>query len=342
MSTVVQMQMGEDPVLYRPRYGNRDLEFKLLATNTRQPDVVAVGSSRILQFRSMFFNRNSHAFYNAAGPAWQLEHVIALVEGLEYTPQILIISLDHPWFNDAYPGDPFQPSLEPTSDFDHLFMVNRSVMQSFLEGESLDIGRMLERREPGYGGLALGLRAIRDGHGFRNDGSEQYGDFFVAQYLHPENERARHLSLLENGQDMYARGSEVSESALQQLEQLLRYCDEHGIYVIGFLPSYMPTLYQEMIAGGQHQYIEALPEQLEPLFANYGFAFFDFSDGAVLGATDDDFIDGWHASERINLRLYTETVRALPEVLSAYSDVERLESDDEGATNTFDVFGNQF
>ena len=342
LSQMVQMQMGDASILYRPRYGNRDPEFKLLATNTRQPDVVAVGSSRILQFRSMFFNRDTREFYNAAGPAWQLEHMIALVEGLEYAPRVLIISLDHPWFNDAYPGDPFQPSLEPTSDFDHIFMVNRSVMQAILNGEPLDIQAMLARREPGYGGLALGLRAIRDGHGFRNDGSEQYGDFFVAQYLHPENERARHLSLLENGQDMYARGTEVSESAIQELQTMLQYCEERGIYVIGFLPSYMPTLYQQMVAGGQHQYVELLPERLDPIFQSHGFAFFDFTDGAVLHATDGDFIDGWHASERMNLRLYTEMVRALPDVLGAYSDIQWLASTDANATDTFNVFGNQF
>lgn len=342
MSMIVQMQMGEDPVLYRPRYGNRDLEFKLLATNTRQPEIVAVGSSRILQFRSLFFNRDTSAFYNAAGPAWQLEHVVALVEGLEYAPRVLIVSLDQPWFNHAYPGDPFEPSLAPTSDFDHIFMVNRSVMQAMLEGQPLDIRQMLERREPAYGGLALGLRAIRDGHGFRNDGSEQYGDFFVARHLTPENERARHLSLLENGQDMYARGSEVSESALQQLDRFLQYCDERGIFVIGFLPSFMPALHQEMVAGGQHQYVEALPHHLEPLFQSHGFAFFDFTDGAALHATDGDFIDGWHASERINLRLYTEMARALPDVLGAYSDMEWLAATDASASDTFNVFGNQF
>lgn len=342
LSQVVQIQMGEEPVLYRPRFGNRDPEYKLLATNTRQPEVVAVGSSRILQFRSVFFNRNRQEFYNAAGPAWQLEHVIWLIENLNYAPRVLIVSLDHPWFNDAYPGDPFQPSLEPTSDFDHIFMVNRNVMQSILDGEPLDIREMLARREPGYGGLALGLRAIRDGHGFRNDGSEQYGDFFIARHLYPENERARHLSMLENGQDMYVRGSEVSESALEQVEALLQYCDERNIFVIGFLPSYMPTLYQQMIAGGQHQYVEALPERLAPLFENHGFAFFDFSNGSVLHATDGDFIDGWHASERMNLRLYTDMVRALPDLLGVYSDVSWLSSTDASAVDTFNVFGNQF
>jgi hypothetical protein len=342
LSRVVALQMGDEPVLYRPRYGNRDPQYKLLATNTRQPDVVAVGSSRVLQFRSMFFNRDRGNFYNAGGPAWQLEHVIHLVESLSYTPQVLILALDQPWFNEAYPGDPFEPSLEPSSDFDHIFMVNRSVMQSLLDGEPLDISRMLQRREPGYGGMALGLRAIRDGHGFRNDGSEQYGDFFVARFLYPENERARHLSLMENGQDMYARGSEVSQSALQQVERLLQYCDERGIFVIGFLPSYMPSLYQQMIAGGQHTYIERLPERLAPLFEQHSFAFFDFSDGSVLQASDGDFIDGWHASERMNLRLYTEMVRVFPGVLGSYSDLEWLEATDANAVDTFNLFGNQF
>jgi hypothetical protein len=342
LSSVVAMQMGDEPVLYRPRYGNRDPQFKLLSTNTRQPDVVAVGSSRVLQFRSPFFNRDRSSFYNAGGPAWQLDHVTHLVENLNYTPRVLILGLDQPWFNEAYPGDPFEPSLEPSSDFDHIFMVNRSVMQSLLDGEPLDFSRMLGRRDPGFGGMALGLRAIRDGHGFRNDGSEQYGDFFVARYLYPENERARHLSLMQNGQDMYARGREVSASALEQVERLLRYCDERGIFVIGFLPSYMPSLYQQMMAGGQHTYMAALPERLRPLFEQHGFAFFDFSDGSLLHATDGDFIDGWHASERMNLRLYTEMVRALPDLLSDYSDLEWLEETDANAIDTFNVFGSQF
>lgn len=341
LSSIVAQQMGGEPVLYRPRYGNRDPQFKLLATNTRQPEVVAVGSSRILQFRSAFFDRDRQNFYNAGGPAWQLDHVVHLVENLNYTPRVLILGLDQPWFNDAYPGDPFEPSLEPSSDFDHIFMVNRSVMQALLDGEPLDIARMLERRDPGYGGTALGLRAIRDGHGFRSDGSEQYGDFFVARYLYPENERARHISLMENGLDMYARGSAASETALDDLDRLLAYCQERGIFVIGVLPSYMPSLYQQMIAGGQHAYIEALPERLRPLFDRRGFALFDFSDGAALGASDGDFIDGWHASERMNLRLYTEIARALPERLGSYSDLAALEAIDASAVDTFDVFGNQ-
>ena len=335
---VIALQNGDDTVLYRPRYGNRDLQFKLLTANTRQPEVVAIGSSHILQFRGLFLNRDSHNFYNAGGPAWQLEHIEAFLNGLTYTPRILILSLDHPWFNDAYTGDPFAPSLEPTSDFDQIFMVNRSVLQTLLDGETLDVSRMLERREPGSGDLALGLRAIRDGHGFRNDGSEQYGDFLIAHFLYPENERARHLSLLENGQDMYARGDAVSETALSQLDALLQKCQQRGITVIGFLPPFMPTLYQQMIEGGHHSYVQQLPARLQALFEQRRGSFFDFSDSRTLGASDTDFFDGWHASERIYLRLYIQMLEALPNLLGSYSDLVFLEAADANATDTFNVF----
>ena len=67
------MQMSDDPILYRPRYGNRDLDFKVISANLRQPEVMTVGSSRVLQFRSLFFDKQPHAFYNGGAPAWTLD-----------------------------------------------------------------------------------------------------------------------------------------------------------------------------------------------------------------------------------------------------------------------------
>ncbi len=335
---VARMQMSDQPILYRPRYGNRDLEFKTLSANLRQPQIITVGSSRVLQFRSLFFDQQPSAFYNTGAPAWTLDQVRQLLQGLTFAPRVLIVGLDQPWFNDAYVPDVLP---DPVSDFTHLFQVNRSFLQDVLNGESFDIARYLGRVEPGHGGLALGLRAIRDGHGFRNDGSEQYGDFLVAHFLYPQNERQRHLDELRDGTEMYVYGDTVSQTRVQQLTDLLQWCQARGIFVIGFLPSFMPTLYQQMIADGNHSYVQKLDGVLAPLFAQYGDAFFDFSDSASLGATDDDFFDGWHASELINLRLYQQMLKALPDVLGQYSDPAVLQADDQGATDTFDVFGNR-
>lgn len=337
---VAEMQMGDAPVLFRPRYGNRDLDFKTLSANLRHPDILAAGSSRVLQFRSLFFNLQPRQFYNTGAPAWTLDQVQQLLGSLTYTPRVLILGIDQPWFNDAYVPDNDARIAEPqVTDFAHIFGVNRSFMQDVFAGEQFDLSRYLARVEPGFGGLALGLRAIRDGHGFRNDGSEQYGDFLIAHWLYPQNERQRHLDWLRDGQQMYVYGDTVSASRVAQLEATLQWAKDRGITVIGFLPSYMPTLYQQMIASGNHTYIEKLSAALEPLFARYDFPFFDFTDGAQLGAADNDYFDGWHASERIYLRLYSQMLAARPDLLSAYSDPAFLAAADASATDTFTVFG---
>ena len=335
---VARMQLSDEPILYRPRYGNRDLDFKVISANLRQPQVMTLGSSRVLQFRSLFFNQQPHAFYNGGAPAWTLDTVRQLLDRLTFAPKVLIIGLDQPWFDDAYVPDVLPDQV---SDFTHLFQVNRSLMQDVFAGQSFDIGRYLARVEPGHGGLALGLRAIRDGHGFRNDGSEQYGDFLVAHFLYPQNERQHHLDMLRDGQQMYVYGDTVSAKRVQQLTDLLIWCKARGITVIGFQPSFMPTLYQKLIADGNHTYVAKLDAALSPLFAQYGDFYFNFADSSKLGETDDDFFDGWHASEKINLRMYTQMLKALPNVLGMYSDPAVLQADDQGASNIFDVFGNR-
>ncbi|MCU0465866.1 MAG: hypothetical protein MUF38_15020, partial [Anaerolineae bacterium] len=45
LAWVVDAQHDDDLVLYRPRYGNRDQQFKLMAANARRAEVLAVGSS---------------------------------------------------------------------------------------------------------------------------------------------------------------------------------------------------------------------------------------------------------------------------------------------------------
>ncbi|MEO8394276.1 MAG: hypothetical protein ABI700_14895, partial [Chloroflexota bacterium] len=171
--------------------------------------------------------------------------------------------------------------------------------------------------------------------------SEQYGDFLVAHWLYPQNERQRHLDELRDGKDIYVYGDTVSAARLQQLATILAWCKARGITVIGFQPSFTPTLYQQMIADGKHTYFTKLDAAFTPLFAQYGDPYFNFADGAALGATDDDFFDGWHASEKINLRLYEQMLKALPDLLGQYSDPAVLQADDDGASNTFDVFSNR-
>jgi hypothetical protein len=344
LAWVVDAQHDDDLVLYRPRYGNRDQQFKLMAANARRAEVLAVGSSRILQFRAGFFNRAPEQFYNAAAPAWRLPQVINLIYGLDpqARPKVLILAIDPPWFNDAYTGDEFPVSA---TDVEHLLTVSRSAVQDFIsEGvytrPGFDPSAFWSRTEPGgSGGTALGLRAIRDGHGFRSDGSEQYGDFLIAGWLGQAQQRDNHSAWMRRGEQMYVYGETVSESSLAELDALLAFARQHDITVIGFLPSYAPDLWERMVRRGNHTYITALTPRLQALFDAHSFPFFDFSDGAVTGTRDDEFFDGWHASELGNLRLYRQMLVALPDILGEYSDESALRQRAESAASTWDVFG---
>lgn len=341
---VVAMQATDDNVLYRPQYGNRDQDFKWMSAAFRRPEVLAIGSSRILQFRAGFFTRNPDTFYNAAAPAWRLPQVAQLIYALppEALPKLLVISIDPPWFNDAYEGDVFPASV---ADFDNMMLVNRSLIQDILKGRDFsrtgfDTAAYWSRTEPGgSGGLALGLRAIRDGHGFRSDGSEQYGDFLIARWLGQDQQRAAHTQMMRRGEDMYVYGDTVSEVALADLAALLAYAEARGITVVGFLPSYAPTLWDEMTERGNHAYMTALTPRLQSLFDAHDFPFFDFSDGTSTDTRDDEFFDGWHASELSNLRLFVKMVEARPDLFSPYTDINALYDIAANATDTWAVFG---
>ncbi len=333
---VVEMQQSDTPVLFRPAYGNRDEQFKLLSANVNQPQVLVIGSSRVLQFREHFLTENPDAFYNAAAPAWQLDEISSLLFNLETIPPVILLGVDPVWFNEDYPGDPIVEP--PMSDYARIWRVNRTFIQELLDGETFDVPLLLRREEPGgSGGIALGLRAIRDGHGFRNDGSEQYGDFLVAQYLWPPNLRGHHMGLFERGEEMYTEGSVVSETRLAQLDQILQWAQENDVLLIGFSPPYMPTLWDELAVSERHTYIQQLLPILEQRFTAYGFPYYEYSDGADLGATDEDFFDGWHGSERVAAQIYINIARDIPE-LDALSNLDALQEIVDTASDTFRVF----
>jgi len=336
---VAAIQRDNPAVLYRPRFAPRDLPFKITSANARQAEIIALGSSRILQFRAGFFSRQPDAFYNAAAPGWTLDEVIEVFDALDPPPRVLLLAIDPPWFNADYHAPVIPP---PDDDFSALFAVNAAFLKDLLNGVPFDRpGWSLDnyRSRQSQGVPALGLRAIRDGHGFRGDGSEQYGDFLVAGWLDMTAARETHHVWLRERREMYIPGESVDAAALAALNGLLGRARDRGVTVIGFLPSYMPSLWDAMHADARFGYVRALQGVLPTLFAEQGFAFYDFSDGAALDTPDADFFDGWHAGERGNARLLAAMAAAQPDVLGAYVDPAALRSMADAAPDAWRVTG---
>ena len=103
--TVVRRQ-STDPrlVLHGPAYTNSAPYVKrqgLLAV--RAPEVVALGNSRVLQFRREFF-RPDVRFYNSGSAVVRLMHFRAFLEALprEVLPETLLIATDTSYFNTKF------------------------------------------------------------------------------------------------------------------------------------------------------------------------------------------------------------------------------------------------
>ncbi len=122
---------------------------------------------------------------------------------------------------------------------------------------------------------------------------------------------------------------------------MLQYCRDNGIQVIAYSPPFMPTIYQSMMASGNYTYLAKQSARLNDLVTRYGGSYFDFTDVAPLGLTDQDFYDGWHPLERVDLQIYVHMLDTLPDSLGRYSDPEFLRQASD-STALVTIFGNQF
>ena len=68
---VVNQQQSSEGIIYGTRQIEDILSYKLASYEWRQPDILILGSSRLLQFRSEFFNNDPGAVYNASGGGWR-------------------------------------------------------------------------------------------------------------------------------------------------------------------------------------------------------------------------------------------------------------------------------
>lgn len=157
---------------------SQSYHFKLAYLESRQPDIVVVGTSRALQFRREFVS--GVELFNAGGCVASLTDFTALVDGFAsgrfHPPSCVILVTDPWWFKEtasqraSWTGDPayedafFSP------------LAHRSAFLELLKGDRLARAEwpsvISQALQPGR--RRSGVRAFQQGVGFRADGSYQY------------------------------------------------------------------------------------------------------------------------------------------------------------------------
>lgn len=314
---LINKQNQSDDMLLGLGYNEQTVYYKLKNANDRKATVMALGTSRVMQFRGDFFLTS---FYNCGGAVkgHYDEYVNFLVNmDEEALPQYLIVGFDSWNFNERILHDDIY------LDFQEITKKNLS-KSSIVKRIGTDYFRgKWNMTDFVHGRNNIGFNGIFYGDGFRKDGSYCITESIVHPERAEDYEFKDTFQRIANGESGYEYGQEINRETLQCAERLLAYCESHDIIVIGVIPPYCPTALNQMEQSGKYEYLWKIAPNLERIFQDYHYELYDFTDIREIGCDDSYFVDGFHGSEVAYGKILYEISEQSP-ALRSYVDRDKL------------------
>jgi hypothetical protein len=338
LSLIVEAQRQDTPMLFGLMDDTLVYPYKVESVHNRQPDVLVIGTSRIYQIRADWFAHASERFFNGGSPGITLGEMYRQLEAInpETFPELVLIGLDQVRFiEDVHLGSLADSPRTTTFDFDDMLNGNNRAIRELFSGRA-ELSSVLERRDPFTGIEARGMAAIMNGNGYRNDGSMQIGVLLENPGV---TRRWRRIDMqeVERREGRFMPGYEISQESLNTVEAILALIEARGAVAVGFSPPFEPQTYLMLTTDGFHPYLDILGGELETVFAEHNFRYFDFTDPLSLNATSEEFMDSVHAGEIVHVRAVINMAQAAPEIFDPYVDLDSLQALAASATNPFDV-----
>ncbi len=303
---VIKIQnQKESRILFGRKYYSDTFYYKLKGAEVRSAKVLALGTSRVMAFRSRFF-KNEISFFNGGGGVRKMSQFASLLKELPKSslPEVLIVAFDQHFFNPNWAGqDKFsdfqktysKKTFAETWNWGRLYLLN-----DILFNTSFSLKTALFNI---HNDNLIGLNAKSFNVGYLNDGSWYYGQ--IAQTLHSEYDEGFEPTIKKiiHGQEDWEHASSIRQESLKELEELLIFCKDNNIHLVSFLPPFAKKVVDAFKEKGELQsYLFKIPAAIQPLYDSYGFKFFDFTDLSTI--TDDkETFDGYHGSEVAYARL---------------------------------------
>lgn len=286
----IEDQRADHAILVGYGYKSDGVYYKLHNANYYQADIIALGTSRAMQFKGIYFKES---FYNCGGAvSGNYNEYRNFLQNLSYTPETVILDLDSWVFNDEWNRSctEYNELIQIQKSDDNVMHMLKLMIKDYLNKKWTWDSLSEYANNIGFNGK------VRD-HGFMYDGSRYYG----SAYRYPEEQDdymfVASKYLISRGNKGFQYGEHIDPDTLVQLDNLLSYCAENDIYVIAYVAPYAPSIYEEMENSGNYGYLSEIAPACEVELGKFGFEFYDYTDGSCLGVTDDFFIDGFHGSE---------------------------------------------
>lgn len=268
--------------------------YKEALVTRENGEVIALGSSRVMQLRKEFFTDEA-SFVNAGGAGKTLREVESFIESLpdNSRTKVIILGLESEYFTDPYPRKEDRHEYVLPLRFVMLnVLMSRRIYLDYIN-HKYSLRDIIKNANDSH---HIGLSALLHQDGFRSDGSYKYS----AAEKNPNR-----LSYVDGQvrvalEDFRRKGGSFDmsgpaiESNIEILERILHLAKKKGITIVGFTPP-VPSLVHKVTM--EDATLRNLTERVGVSFKSHGMPFFNVSDIKVFGGKDTEFVDVVHGTD---------------------------------------------
>jgi hypothetical protein len=284
--------------------------YKYVQLLRRRPEIIALGSSRVMQFRSEMFGEQGRSFYNTGGLIHSIDDLQNFFGRLppDAMPKVVILGVDFWWVNANQRREVFD-AFDVGVDEDGTYR---------WEGHATAVGEFI--RHPlsvrelvthSFGRLhradAIGYRAQLHHLGFRLDGSKRF-EIKVpkteAEWTARMARLTKGVNEVPKGEFPFAHTEGVSVPLLERLKENVLRLKSNGVSVIAYSPPVVTAWARAAaVAPQQREFWSQYHKMLPELFRSLDIPFWDVETPADVGADDRAMRDPYHAHETFDVRL---------------------------------------
>ena len=307
------------------------VDYKLQLYAAVKPQVVALGSSRVMQFRGAYFRR---PFLNVGGTAGNLPVLRSTLDAMLrlHRPEAVILGLDFWWFMPRWNPDPFKEEPPTSGSYGYNLDSLKKPWTWLLEGKISWrdlLGPVLPRSLGGFRDDRYGIMAQQTDDGFGSDGSWYYTGEITGQKRPFDYRFEDTLKQVRYGIKAFAPSPPLKDSRdvggistahLDAFAEIYCRLKARGIATYVFIAPLSRTALDALRAR-EEDYPHLF--RLRDALLARGIEVMDFTDPRTFAATDCEFVDGFHGGEVVYARILRDMADRWSSLL-AYVDMDKI------------------
>ena len=307
MQGAVRKQASGELAIFGSGVSQDFVDYKLRLYEAIKPDIIALGSSRVMQFRGNFFTKK---FLNIGGTAGNLAVLRSTVEAMLalHKPQLVILGLDFWWFTKQWEPQPFKEVPPTSGSYAWSFEVLKTPYIWLLEGK-LNAATFFAPLTGSFASELYGIMAQKTRDGFASDGSWYYTADVSGQQTPFDYQFKDTLKQVAHGIKAFAPAPEISEEHVDALLEIIYKLKARNIATHIFIAPLSQRVYDAMLEREQN-----FPQlfQLADTLAERDIIVQDYSNPQMLRSNDCEFIDGFHGGDVTYARILRDMADKSP------------------------------